>query len=133
MPSKIELGEPLVSDERLHRVANRLAVEFRDMLAFGFDLVTWVQEPKVIEASGRTTKVPYMAVLGIVSPHPKQAGSQKLSSAAMLLEHWRTEEQEFNRLVGRDDPALKFYRALARHHMGVLKGLSELTDAIPNR
>lgn len=133
MPNKLVLGEALMSDERLHRVANRLAAEFRELLAFGFDLITWVQEPRVAEVNGHATKIPHMATLGIISPHPKQPNVQKLSQAAMLLDHWRAEEQEFNRLVGRPDPALKFYRVLARHHTNLLKSLSELNDASSDR
>lgn len=127
MPN-LELGEQLLDDKRVSQIANRLAAEFPPLLAYGFDLVTWVQEPRIVEQSGRTIKVPHVATLGIVSPHPKEPSVQKLSSAAMLLDHWRAEEVEYHRLVGREDPALRFYRVLTRHHIGVLDSAKELID-----
>jgi len=127
----LELGEELVGDQRLHRIANKLAAEFPPLLAYGFDLVTWIQEPRVAEVQGRITKIPTMATLGILSPWPKKPeGHNKLSQAAMLLDHWRAEEQDYNRFVGRDDPALRFYRVLTRHHLEVLDSASELIDAV---
>ncbi len=127
MPN-LELGDQLIDDKRVHQIANKLAAEFPPLLAYGFELVTWVQEPKMVENDKQVKQIPAMAALGILSPHPKMANSQKLSSAAMLLEHWRAEEQEYNRLVGREDPALRFYRVLTRHHLSVLDSVSELIE-----
>ncbi len=126
--SKLALGEPLLTDRRLEKVAGRLVVEFPKLLDYETDFVTWIQEPQELLVEGLVRKLPRVAVLGMVSPNPKHPDSSQLSKAGMWYDHWREEDQMFGRMNQKDDPALKFYRVLAKEHLRLMDNLTALRD-----
>lgn len=77
----IPTGEPLVDDKRLWAIADRLGVIFPDLPRLGYDLVTWIQEPLHWEENDQEYTLPRVAVLAVVSPHPKDKERERLSSS----------------------------------------------------
>ena len=114
---KLEVGEPLLSDERLSGIAARLVVEFPQLS--NSDFVTWVQEPKeIVNESGLVTKLPRVAVFGILT-------DDKLTKAAAYLEQFEQDDVD-------GSTAIRIFRATAREHLRVLDALEGLIDGSTN-
>ena len=118
MPN-LEVGEPLLSDERLSGIAARLVVEFPQLQ--DSDFVTWVQEPKeMIGEGGLATKLPEVAVFAVRT-------GDKLTKGAAYLRDFETDD--------RVDPttAVNIFRAVAREHARILGALEGLIDGSQSR
>lgn len=124
----IATGEPLVPDERLWVIANQLGVIFPDLPRLGYDLVTWIQGPTAVETEQGRRVLPRVAVLGVISPHPKDKDRQRFSKAAMWYDDWKEEEDKRSHYAGMGDPLLKFYKPLIRAHVESLMNSEALID-----
>ena len=110
---KLELGEALLSDERLSGIAARMVVEFPQLR--DSDFVTWVQEPKeMVGEGGLVTKLPRVAVFGIVT-------GTKLTKAAAYLNQFEQDDVD-------GSTAVNIFRAVAREHVRVMGALEGLID-----
>lgn len=129
-PNGVELvGEPLVEDKRLWAVAEQLGVIFPKLPVFGYDLVTWIQEPLVLTAEGgRPVTLPRVAVLAVVSPHPKDKDRERMTKMAMWFDDWDTEEKMRSHYAGAPDPLLKFYKPVIREHLKALQNSQDLIE-----
>lgn len=113
MPN-MEIGEPLLSDERLSSIAARMVVEFPQLQSS--DFVTWVQEPKeLIGPEGLATKLPRVAVFAIVT------GGKLTKGAAYLKDFEKDDAYD-------KDTAVKIFRAVAREHSRILENLEGLIE-----
>lgn len=126
--AKLLIGDPLLSDQRLSKVAGRLVVEFPRLLDWETDFATWVEEPVEYEKDGLVGKLPRRAVLAMVSPNPKHEDNQMLTKAGMWYDHWKEEDRSFQRMNEKVDPALKMFRILAKEHIRVMENLEQLVD-----
>lgn len=124
----IATGEPLVEDRRLWIAADRLGVMFPDLPRLGYDLLTWIQEPMDMETAAGPVHLPRVAVLAVISPHPKDPDRQRLSKAAMWYEDWKEEEDKRSHYAAMDDPLIKFYKPLIRAHVESLLNSEALND-----
>lgn len=124
----IATGEPLVDDRRLWAAADRLGVMFPDLPRLGYDLVTWIQEPMDVETAEGRTHLPRVAVLAVISPHPKDPNRQRFTKAAMWYDDWKEEEDKRAHYAAMDDPLIKFYKPLLRAHVESLLNSEALID-----
>lgn len=121
-------GEPLVDDRRLWAVADRLGVMFPDLPRLGYDLITWIQEPVEYENEQGPGMLPRVAVLAVISPHPKDPNRQRLTKAAMWYKDWKEEEDKRKHYAAMDDPLIKFYKPLLRAHVQSMLNSEALID-----
>jgi hypothetical protein len=120
------IGEPLVEDKRLWVVAEKIGVMFPDLPKFGYDFITWIQEPLIFdEVDGKEAILPRVAVLAVISPHPKDKDRQRMSKLAMWYADW--EREEWLAKNG-PDPLIKFYKTLVPPHLESLRNSQELID-----
>lgn len=124
----IATGEQLVDDRRLWAAADRLGVMFPDLPRLGYDLVTWIQEPTDVETENGPVHLPRVAVLAVISPHPKDPDRQRFSKAAMWYDDWKEEEDKRAHYAAMDDPLIKFYKPLLRAHVKSLLNSEALID-----
>lgn len=124
----IATGEPLVPDERLWIAANKLGVMFPDLPRLGYDLVTWIQEPQEVETERGRVILPRVAVLAVISPHPKDKERQRLTKAAMWYDDWKEEEDKRSHYAAMDDPLIRFFKPLVRAHVKSMLNSEALID-----
>ena len=107
---KLELGEPLLSDDELTKVGTRLCVEFPKLLEQDVDFVTWIQKPtEYLAENGLVTRLPEVAVLGVMS-------GEKLTKGAVFLQHFIQENID-------GKAALRIYRPVVKEHLRILEAL----------
>ena len=118
--------EPLLPDSRLDQIEARLRDEFPALTG---TLTSYVQ-PRFMRTLDDGVLVPVMelAVFGVLSPDPRNPERGLLQTAALPLSDWKTLDRGYMRLIGRDDPALVFFRRLVRK---VLFGQDTLRNIRP--
>jgi len=111
--------EPLLSNERLERIWERLIRKYRPDRQV--DIVTYVQP-----ASDRIPEE--YAVFRIISKHPKPAfvGQELQQIASLPLRQWRDAEDTRKHYVGAGDPAEAILDGLFRQHVDNINNLKEL-------
>jgi hypothetical protein len=119
--------EPLLSDQRLDQIENKLRDEFPALVGA---LTSYIQ-PRFMRRlhDGVLVPVAELAVFGCLSPDPRRAEQGLLQTAALPLEDWRKLDRGYMRLIGREDPALVFFRRLVRK---VLFGQDTLANIRPD-
>jgi hypothetical protein len=88
------IGEPLVTDQRLKRVANYIRKQVPN-IPEGTEFVTF-QQPATYAAddSGLLRPVPDVAVFGLQAPNPRHPQAPRLFTRSTTLEAWRKWDRE---------------------------------------
>lgn len=127
--ANLQIGEPLLEDQRLHRAASRLVTEFPDLIDYNSEFVSWVQEPREVRThDGLVRKLPRVAVLAVISDNPRHKNTRQLTKGGMLLEHWEAENRGYSGFDSQKDPVLKLYRPIVKSHLGNLNNQKALMN-----
>lgn len=137
MPGLIQAtDEPVISDERLWPIIDRLKAEFGRSKLEDTEFLTFVQPAKQTVARTESgievpTWVPEMAVFCVISPNPRplarKAGAKVMTHGTAAMADWRESEQERGHYVdGRRDPAHEILRGVVREHLRVMTNLKEM-------
>lgn len=121
----IELGEQLVSDQRLERALPQLAGEYPKLGKIDATFITWIQEPQKIETESGLVDIDRVGVVGVMSPDPKRPDQQKLTRVSFYYDEWKRLDDDFSHLRGQD-PLVMFMRIAAKEHLEVITNLEEL-------
>lgn len=139
--------EPLLSDERVGKIAELLRVAF-PALGSDAEVFTFVVPEQTVAERGRRYPhergctgvdcqcgpftVPEQAVFAIRTPHPRfwdsvYKGKTLMSQAGMLRSVWEAQEKQHRHYVGpRDDPAWNVFLITAQNHLKKTRDYSEL-------
>lgn len=137
MPSLIQASEePLLDDERLWPIVDRLKAEYGRSKLEDSEFVTFIQPAKQTTVTTEVgiqvpTWVPAMAVFAVLTPNPrplaKAAGAKVMTHGTAALEDWRASETERGHYVdGRRDPAHEIFRGVVREHLRILENLRSM-------
>lgn len=125
--------EPLISDQRLERLVDKLRSEFGPLENFEF--ATFIQPARDIQKetpAGILVKatVQEMAVFAALAPRPrsKKAGSKLMSTGTVSLRDWREAEAEAAHYAGAKDHAHAIYRVVVKDLLGKLDDLRSLIN-----
>lgn len=122
--------ETLLPDSRVERLRDAVAKAF-PKLPEDFQLATYIQPSRLVPrpgGSGELVQIGERAVFLMVSPnpHPRYKGQMLKTQASMRMKLWREEEAEAAHFVSGADPALKFFRRMAREHIVARTNWTEL-------
>jgi hypothetical protein len=128
-----EVGDPIVSDQRLDKVWSHLSrlVKFPEEL----DFATKIQDP-VSGEDPLQKEQPAMAVFIVTSPHPKagkegsvyKKGHMLFTVGTMTLHQWRNADLEYRHYANLADPLRPIFAGLVRQHLQKRKELEALDD-----
>lgn len=129
-----EEREPLLSDERLEILVDKLKSEFGHAKLDGATFVTFISDSRQAEVDVKGIKVPLhvedMATFAIIEPNPRPYAAAKalqvMTHGTVALEDWEEDEKDRNHYVGRRDPAHRIFRAVTAEHVERMDSLREL-------
>jgi len=118
--------EPVLNDNRVEKIASKIKLEFPDL--YDAQFVTYLQPQQNLEgkADGKTTVLPPVVVMAVLSPNPKAPGYAIMTKAALYLDHWIDTEKKQKHFVGVEDPAYKIFRRTAKEHAKTMRNLREM-------
>jgi hypothetical protein len=128
-PSK---WEPLLDDDRVERLAEKLRSQFGHKTLADSTFFTFIQPAR--SYTGQTPGglqapawIPDMAVFAVISPRPNGRPGQKLmSTATVSLQDWLETEAQATHYVGVPDEAHQIFRAVVRDHLAKMQSAKEL-------